>query len=404
MNPFQFFARIPRFSIACLTAAFSIFSCSSTPIASAHVPVKVNLPVDGQIPQPVTGKRHIRVALLLDTSNSMDGLIDQAKAQLWEFVNALSNTLIGGEVPSLQIALYEYGNDHLNGKEGFIRQVSPFTGELDVVSEKLFALRTNGGNEFCGQVIQTSIKQLNWSENQDDVQVIFIAGNEEFTQGGVSFQSACADAREKRVVVNAIFCGGFEEGIDQYWQKGAEAGGGNYMSIEQDRKTVFIETPYDAQISVLNDRFNTTYMYYGAHGQEKKNNQEVQDENAASYGESNKAMRSMSKASSFYWNSSWDLVDASKEKEFDVTKLQSNELPTELRGKSSAELLVLIQQKSKEREEIRQLILQANALRTEYISANSDTPVDQQTLSASMIRAIQKQVKAMPEMTIESGN
>ena len=35
----------------------------------------------------VLPKKHIKVALLLDTSNSMDGLIDQAKAQLWDIVN-----------------------------------------------------------------------------------------------------------------------------------------------------------------------------------------------------------------------------------------------------------------------------------------------------------------------------
>ena len=35
-------------------------------------------------------KQTIKVALLLDTSNSMDGLINQAKAQLWEIVNELS--------------------------------------------------------------------------------------------------------------------------------------------------------------------------------------------------------------------------------------------------------------------------------------------------------------------------
>ena len=29
----------------------------------------------------------IQIALLLDTSNSMDGLIDQAKSQLWSVVN-----------------------------------------------------------------------------------------------------------------------------------------------------------------------------------------------------------------------------------------------------------------------------------------------------------------------------
>ena len=35
-------------------------------------------------------KETIKVALLLDTSNSMDGLIYQAKTQLWEIVNELS--------------------------------------------------------------------------------------------------------------------------------------------------------------------------------------------------------------------------------------------------------------------------------------------------------------------------
>ena len=29
----------------------------------------------------------VKIALLLDTSNSMDGLIDQAKSQLWDIVN-----------------------------------------------------------------------------------------------------------------------------------------------------------------------------------------------------------------------------------------------------------------------------------------------------------------------------
>ena len=45
----------------------------------------------------------IKVALLLDTSNSMDGLIDQAKAQLWDIVNELSYAKCGTKKPNLQI-------------------------------------------------------------------------------------------------------------------------------------------------------------------------------------------------------------------------------------------------------------------------------------------------------------
>lgn len=83
-------------------------------------------------------KQYIKVALLLDTSNSMDGLIDQAKAQLWEIVNELSYAKCDDDKPNLQIALYEYGNDKLNAEEGYIRQVLAFSEDLDEISKQLF--------------------------------------------------------------------------------------------------------------------------------------------------------------------------------------------------------------------------------------------------------------------------
>ncbi len=94
-------------------------------------------------------KPEIKVALLLDTSNSMDGLIDQAKAQLWQVVNALSYAKCKEESPNLKIALYEYGNDNLNAEEGYLRQVIAFSDDLDEISKSLFSLTTNGGNEYC---------------------------------------------------------------------------------------------------------------------------------------------------------------------------------------------------------------------------------------------------------------
>ena len=53
-----------------------------------------------------TAKSKIQVALLLDTSNSMDGLIDQAKAQLWKMVNRLADAQRQNEGVELEIALY----------------------------------------------------------------------------------------------------------------------------------------------------------------------------------------------------------------------------------------------------------------------------------------------------------
>ena len=60
----------------------------------------------------------IQVAILLDTSNSMDGLIDQAKSRLWNIVNTLTTLKFKGKTPEIEIALYEYGNNNLSSKSG----------------------------------------------------------------------------------------------------------------------------------------------------------------------------------------------------------------------------------------------------------------------------------------------
>ena len=118
----------------------------------------------------------VQIALLLDTSNSMDGLIDQAKGQLWKIVNEFINARQNGQRPQLQVALYEYGNNGLSAAKGYIRQVQPFTTDLDKISEELFKLKTNGGEEYCGWVIQTALESLAWSGSRHDFRAIFIAG------------------------------------------------------------------------------------------------------------------------------------------------------------------------------------------------------------------------------------
>src|SRR4030095_13126553 len=70
------------------------------------------------LPAPAK-EQTIMIALLLDTSNSMDGLIAQAKSQLWKIVNQVAAAKsVDGKQPNIKIALYEYGNDRLSSFEG----------------------------------------------------------------------------------------------------------------------------------------------------------------------------------------------------------------------------------------------------------------------------------------------
>jgi hypothetical protein len=336
----------------------------------------------------------IMLALLLDTSNSMDGLIEQAKSQLWKIVNELAAAKCGdGSRPGIRIALYEYGNDGLPSSEGYIRLVSPFTSDLDLISEKLFSLRTNGGNEYCGHVIRTSLNQLDWTTSSVDLKMIFIAGNEPFTQGSISYRTACMVAKEKGVVVNTIFCGDFDEGMRTNWKDGADLTHGSYMSIEQNRKTVYIPTPYDDRIAECNERLNKTYIYYGREGESKKEQQYRQDKNASSYSRSNEVERAVSKSSHAYENSTWDLVDASKNNQKAIAEADEQYLPEEMRGMNTQQRKDFVARKSAERASIQNEIQVLNKKRQEYIATNSQTASESNTLDAAMIRAIKQQAE-----------
>ena len=130
-------------------------SALCTPIIDQNTPVHQNKTSSIE----VKSKRKIQLVILFDTSSSMDGLLNQAKSRLWEIVNESGALRYHGEIPLLEIAMYDYGNSRIqNGL--FVRKHLDFTSDLDVVSQKLFALKTNGGSEYCGAVISDALNKL----------------------------------------------------------------------------------------------------------------------------------------------------------------------------------------------------------------------------------------------------
>lgn len=361
-----------------LTLTLLLTFLLNNPNATNNPPISVNADANNTI----------KVALLLDTSNSMDGLISQAKSQLWSIVNKLSDARVNDEEVKLEIALYEYGNDNLSAENGYIRRVLPFSTDLDLLSEKLFALKTNGGNEYCGYVIKKAMNELDWEGNDNDLRLIFIAGNEGFDQGNVSYKETAIKAKKKGLVINPIFCGDFEEGIRGYWKEAANITEGEYMSIDQNKKTVYIESPYDDEILKLNEKLNNTYIPYGSKGQSLKLRQETQDENASCYGAANTVKRAVCKSKSVYNNAEWDLVDAVQEKDFELEEVENESLPAHLQKMSEKELKDYIQDKLAERKSIQEEINKLNAKREKHVKSKSKTD---ENLENALLKSIEKQ-------------
>jgi von Willebrand factor type A domain len=322
-------------------------------------------------PIVVVENTKIQVALLLDTSNSMDGLIEQAKSRLWNIVNTLTTLKYSGKTPDIEISLYEYGNSGLSEKNNYIKQITPLSTDLDLISEKLFALRTNGGEEYCGAVIQDANKQLSWGKDNNNMKLIYVCGNEGFDQGSISYKEAIADALKNNIYVNTIFCGNQEAGINSFWKNGADVGKGKYFNIDSNQTVQYIASPYDDLITKCNARINTTYINYGAQGYAKKANQAKQDANAESVSAANYTERVVSKSKAVYKNESWDLVDRLKEDKAAVSKIKKEELPKEYQEKSAAELTKIVEEKAKERESIQKEIGELAKKRQEFIDAEA---------------------------------
>lgn len=347
--------------------------------------------IDDKCPHDI---KLVQLCLLLDTSNSMDGLISQAKSQLWRIVNELSRVDKHGEDIRLEVALYEYGNNDLSPMSGYIRQVTPFTEDLDRISEALFSLDTNGGSEYCGHVIGSSLNRLRWNTSGEGLKMIFIAGNEPFNQGSVSYEVACRWAAEKDIVVNTIYCGDYRTGIDTYWQRGATLGGGSYFAIDSDRVLKGISTPYDDDLIVLNGKINKTYVPYGKEGRQNLSRQMEQDMNAAKQSSAVSAGRAVTKGSKLYKASNWDLVDALDEKEMSVDELEKEYLPQELQSMSTKELKSYVQKKKRERETIRQQIAELSRKREVYILKKEKEATGEETLGSAILKNLRTQAEA----------
>jgi hypothetical protein len=311
----------------------------------------------------------VQIALILDTSGSMNGLINQARSHLWKMVDDLGKMtrVVDGKTRGVRIelALFEYGNQALPASSGFIRQVLPFTGDLDQVSEQLHALFTNGGDEYAGQAIQTAVTSLAWSSDPAALRFIFLAGNESFLQGPIAAAVAMEQAAARDIAVQLIHCGGREE----TWSAAAALAKSDLVTIDQNQVAQHVPSPQDDAILRLGSELNGTYLAYGADGQASVARQASADASSARLSPKVALERSQLKAKKGYRNDRWDVVDAVDKDARWLENAKDDALPAELRGKSLAEKQQIVAAKAASRTAIKAKIARLEAERAAFLAA-----------------------------------
>ena len=246
----------------------------------------------------------------------------------------------------------------------------------------------------CGWVIKEATNSLQWSNSADDLKVIFIAGNEPFTQGPVDYRQACQAAISKGIVVNTIHCGSGGDGINGKWKDGALLADGRYLNIDHNRKTVHIEAPQDKEIAELSKKLNDTYIAYGMRGSIARQRQAEQDKNAAAASKEAMLQRAVSKSSLHYKNDGWDLVDALEHKTVKFEDMEAEDLPENMRKMTVEERKAYIETKAKQRTEVQQKIQQLNEQRKKYVAGEMKKRHSQgDTLGSAIIQAVSEQAR-----------
>ncbi len=320
----------------------------------------------------------IELAICLDTSGSMDGLINSARQKVWTIVNDLAKA---EPTPKLRVALLSYGNDGNNPENGWVNVETPLTEDLDTVSQKLFALTTNGGTELVGRVVQTSLQELDWHASDGALRMIFVAGNESANQDDqVAARTICKEATERGIDVNSIYCvyGDDDSEVRPGWRELARWGNGDSALIDQNNGSVVIATPYDQKLIKLSAELNETYIPFGDAGEAGCSNQSAQDANAMQLNSANAASRAATKAGKLY-SCAWDLVDASRTGKVDLAKMDEKDLPEVMRALTYAQRVAKVdtmyQRRTKLQGQINELDQHRQTLLTEELARQATTNI-----------------------------
>lgn len=335
----------------------------------------------------------VDLVICLDTSNSMDGLIDAAKQKLWDIVNELGRAK---PKPLLRVGLYAYGTPGYGADNGYVKKLTDLTDDLDSVYGFLTALRTNGGDEFVARVTRAATLEQAWSKDKGALKIIVVAGNEGAGQDRQFDSLAMAkQAITAGIVVNTIYCGSPADNIAPGWRAVAQAADGQFASIDQNQGIVVVSTPHDQKLAELSGTLNKTYVGYGRGAAAGYARQEAADKASFSASPAAAAGRAMAKVGGQYRNAAWDLVDARDQKDFDLAKVKEEDLPDEMKKMTLDERKAYLEAKAKERAALQQQINELSKQRADYISAEmkKSGKTTDQAFDAAMLKAIRAQAE-----------
>jgi uncharacterized protein YegL len=240
----------------------------------------IGLLASASLPAMARAKPIVEIAFVLDTTGSMDGLIEGAKKKIWSIATSIADDNPDAELRMAIVAYRDIGDD-------YVTKTFPLTDDIQDLYGDLLAFRAAGGGDWpesVNEALDVAVTKLKWGQGRKDTRIIFLVGDApphmDYRQDR-KYKAVIKDARARDIIVNAVQAGTAED-TTRVWRSIAQLGEGEFIPIPQDGGQVLVViTPYDDDIRQLQIEIDQTVMPYGRREQQDSVRQKMETRQSA---------------------------------------------------------------------------------------------------------------------------
>jgi Mg-chelatase subunit ChlD len=324
----------------------------------------------GALAKQIKAKPRVEVVFVLDTTGSMSGMIESAKAKIW----AIANTMASAKpTPAIRMGLVAYRDRG----DAYVTQRMDLTDDLDAVYTKLMALKASGGGdspESVNQALHEAVTAMTWSKGKSIYRVIYLVGDcppHMDYANDVKYPVSCKAAATAGININTIQCGN-QAATTPIWRSIAALADGDFMAVDQSGGAVVIATPYDKKIAEAGAKMEATRRYYGSREVLAKSSIRMDSADrlrakAKGAVRAQRAEFNASAAGKANFLGSQELVDEVASGKVKIENIKNKELPKEMRAMTLPQRKAHLSKLKTDRAALEKQVLSLSKLRDAYI-------------------------------------
>ncbi len=338
-----------------------------------------------------TKRPKVEIVFCLDTTGSMGGLIEGAKAKIWSICNQIAS---GKPVPDLKVGLVAFRD---RGDE-YITKVFDLSDDLDAIHGDLKTFKAAGGGdipESVNQALDDAVNKVKWSTDNSTLRIIFLVGDAPPHMDypdDVKYPVTCKKACEKGIIINTVQCGN-DADCTKFWKDICVKAEGSFVQIPQDGgvKQV-VATPFDKRLAEINREMADTTLVFGSKEKKDGDFRKLDEAKALPSGPAADRAAFSGKGGRA---ASYDLLDAVKAKVVKLEDLKDDQLPKELQGMNLEKRKEFLETLDKKRSELNKEAVDLDKKRSEFIQKKlaEDKKDTKDSFDSQVLEVLRKQAK-----------